>query len=237
MELTFNERRVLGVLIEKGFTTPEQYPLSLNSLTLGANQKSCRDPMTGLGEDVVLDTLDSLRSKGLVTLVRSTGSRVDRYRHTAGDAFTLSSKELALLAELFLRGPQTDGELRQRATRMIPFESLDEVRGLLDGLGAREESFVAHLGPPGRRRGVKYAHTFYEAGEPEAAATLEAQAGESGDATMEASTFAPPSAPLSAPQPPSGGGEIAELRRQIEDLDERLRKLEEQTRDAGPVTD
>ncbi len=160
VELTFAERRVLGVLIEKGFTTPDQYPLTLNGVVVGSNQKSCRDPVTSLDEKQVLETLDSLRKKGFAILVRTEGSRADRWKHRTGERLEIEPKDVAVLAELLLRGPQTDGEVRQRATRMVTMGELDEVIRILEGLAAREEPLVELLAPE-RRRGAKYAHTFY----------------------------------------------------------------------------
>ena len=161
LELSFAERRVLGALIEKGFTTPEQYPLSLNAVVVASNQKSCRDPVSSLDEEAALDSLDSLRKKGFATLVRMEGSRVDRWKHRFGETLGLNAKEVAVLAELLLRGPQTDGEIRSRAARMTPLPDLDEVARILESLVSRPEPLVERLGPPGRRRGVKYAHRFY----------------------------------------------------------------------------
>lgn len=161
LELSFAERRVLGALVEKGFTTPEQYPLSLNAVVIASNQKSCRDPLSSIDEEAALDSLESLRKKGLATLVRMEGSRVDRWKHRFGETLGLNPREVAILAELLLRGPQTDGEIRTRATRMTALPELDEVTRILDALGARPEPLVERLGPPGRRRGVKYAHRFY----------------------------------------------------------------------------
>ena len=168
MKLKFNERRVLGVLVEKGFTTPEQYPLTLNYLVTAANQKSCRNPVTGLDEEQVLQTLDDLRRNGLVVLVQPAGGRTDRWRHNVKEMLGLSGEECAVIAELLLRGPQTDGELRQNAKRMRPIESLDAVHGILESLGGREPPMVVRLGPEGRRRGVRFAHTFYDDDELEA---------------------------------------------------------------------
>jgi len=161
LELSFAERRVLGVLIEKGFTTPEQYPLSLNAVVVASNQKSCRDPIANLDEEAALDSLEALRKKGLATLVRMEGSRVDRWKHRFGETLGLGPREVAIIAELLLRGPQTDGEIRSRAGRMTPLPDLDEVTRILESLGARPEPLVERLGPPGRRRGVKFAHRFY----------------------------------------------------------------------------
>jgi uncharacterized protein YceH (UPF0502 family) len=217
MELNFNERRVLGVLVEKGFTTPEQYPLSLNALVNGCNQKSCRDPMTYLGEEDVVNTIDTLRVHGLATLVRAAGSRVDKYRHHMGDALELSSKERALVAELLLRGPQTDGELRQRAGRMVTFESLDQVRELLDSLLARETPVILRLGPADRRRGVKFAHNYYSESEKEAVLAAAAEEQASGGAAS--------AAPRAA-----RGAAVDELRAEIDALKGRVEQLEETLR-------
>ena len=165
MELDFVERRVLGVLIEKGYTTPEQYPLSLNYLVSACNQKSCRNPVTQLDEDEVMAALDRLRQHGLCLLVQTVGGRTDRWKHRASEAFETSAVETAVLAELLLRGAQTDGELRQNAKRMRPLKSVDEVHEVLAVLQSREPPLVVRLGPPGRRRGVRFAHTLYPAAE------------------------------------------------------------------------
>ena len=122
IQLNPAESRVLGVLIEKATTTPEQYPLSLNALTSGCNQKNNRDPVLTMTEDETFDALESLRAKQLSVRVDMAGSRVHRYKHTAGEALHARAGELAVLAELLLRGPQTIGELRGRASRMQPME-------------------------------------------------------------------------------------------------------------------
>ena len=131
MELTPDECRVLGTLIEKAMTTPAQYPLSLNSLVTGVNQKSNRDPVVEIDETRALLALDGLRRKGLARDVSFTGSRVEKFRHTAGEALSARGPELAVLAELLLRGPQTTGELRARASRMAAFDSIEAVDGTL----------------------------------------------------------------------------------------------------------
>lgn len=237
VELNFNERRVLGTLVEKGFTTPEQYPLSLNSVVVGCNQKSCREPMSYLDEEKALDALESLQSKGFSTLVRMAGSRVDRWKHRFGEALTLDGKELSILAELFLRGPQTEGELRQRASRMRPIETLEELEQLLESLQSRPDALVTRLGPPGRARGVKYAHTFYPASERPAAD--ETDEGDLQPPAQEARPQARAAAPVSPTGPAPGGEagagaggasaapeELASLRREVEHLKERVAELE-----------
>ena len=115
VSLNADESRVLGVLIEKSTTTPEQYPLSLNAIVNGSNQKNNRDPVRTMTEDQCFDALESLREKGMVVRVDTPGSRVHKYRHNAGDVLHARTGELAILAELLMRGPQTVGELRGRA--------------------------------------------------------------------------------------------------------------------------
>jgi uncharacterized protein YceH (UPF0502 family) len=150
-----DECRVLGTLIEKAMTTPGQYPLSLNSLVTGVNQKNNRDPVVEIDEDDAMRAIDGLRSKGFARDVSFTGSRVEKFRHTAGEALDARPPELALLAELLLRGPQTVGELRGRASRMQAFDSLEAVENVLQALAARTEPqfpLVRELPPvPGSR--------------------------------------------------------------------------------------
>src|SRR5256885_1232291 len=123
VELTPDEARVLGVLIEKAQTTPEQYPLSLNAIVNGANQKNNRDPVTAMTDDQAFDAVEGLRGKGLVVRIDQPGGRVHKYRHNAIDALHVRTGEAAILAELLLRGPQTLGELRGRAARGRRFGS------------------------------------------------------------------------------------------------------------------
>jgi uncharacterized protein len=152
------ERRVLGVLVEKQKTakTADAYPLTLNSLTTGCNQKSNRDPVLDLSDDEVEETLSSLQKKGLVN--RLTGGRVDKFRHLLYDVWTSDGRQLAVLAELLLRGPQTKGELRGRASRMAAIDTLDDLDEVLKPLA--ERGLVVYLGPPDRR-GALVTHGFH----------------------------------------------------------------------------
>ena len=147
--LDANERRVLGVLIEKGKTTPEQYPLSLNAVVTGCNQKSNRDPVMVLDEEAVSRALTSLRHCGAVAEVFGSG-KIPRYRHLAYDWLSAGKEELAIIGELLLRGEQSEGDLRGRASRMDPIPDLDSLRAHLDTLAAR--GLVVWLSPPGRGR-------------------------------------------------------------------------------------
>ena len=131
------EARVLGVLIEKAHTVPDSYPLSLNSLTLGCNQKTARDPVLNASEADVQGAADALRSLSLV--FESSGSRVTRYEHNLGRALGLPSQSVALLAVLMLRGPQTGSELRANSERLHRFADLSSVEAFLDELAERPD--------------------------------------------------------------------------------------------------
>ncbi|HEV2902974.1 MAG TPA: YceH family protein [Gaiellaceae bacterium] len=137
------ELRVLGCLIEKQRTTPDTYPLSLNSLRLACNQSTNRDPVVEYDEPTIRGALERLSRRGWVRLASGSGSRAVKYRHLLDDALGLSGAEQSLLAVLMLRGPQTPGELKQRTERMHHFESPPDVDVVLDGLIGRE--LVARL--------------------------------------------------------------------------------------------
>ncbi len=149
------EVRVLGCLIEKQRTTPDAYPLSLNSLRLACNQTTNRDPVVDYDESNVREALERLSRKGWVRLTSGRGSRAAKYRHLLDEAIGLSTAELSLLAILMLRGPQTPGELRQRTERLHGFASLDEMDGVLDGLV--ERALVARLPRAPGQKEVRFA--------------------------------------------------------------------------------
>ena len=138
MDVGTVELRVLGCLIEKQRTTPDQYPLSLNGLRLACNQSTNRDPVTDYDEQTIRDALMRLSNRGWVRLASGPGSRAVKYRHLANEALTLSDGELSLLAVLMLRGAQTPGELKQRTERLHRFESLADLEAILERLIARE---------------------------------------------------------------------------------------------------
>jgi len=163
MDILLNdiEVRVLGSLMEKSMTTPEYYPLSLNSLTNACNQKSNREPVVAFDETAVVRALDSLREKQLVVL--SASSRVPKYAEVFVDTRKLVKREAALLMMLLLRGPQTVGELRSRTERVYRFEDLTEVEATLDELS--ESGYVTKLPRMTGRKESRYAHLL--AGEVE----------------------------------------------------------------------
>lgn len=148
------DRRVLGVLVEKAKTTPDVYPMSLNALRAGCNQKSNRDPLMEVEEDDVQEALDRLRGLGVVAEVQG-GGRVPRYRHYMYEWLGVEKAELAVMTELLLRGSQTEGELRSRVARMEPIADLPALRAVLDALKAKR--LVISLSPEGRGHVITHA--------------------------------------------------------------------------------
>jgi hypothetical protein len=148
------EARVFGVLIEKALTTPDQYPLTINAATNAANQKSNRHPVLSLSESEVASALARLEKKYLARKVFPGNSRVEKYVHNGKDALGLDMPQLAVIAELLMRGPQTPGDIRARAGRMIAIESLDQLATILAPL--MERGFVQRLPPPPGSRAELY---------------------------------------------------------------------------------
>lgn len=163
------DRRVLGVLIEKGKTTPDQYPMSLSALVAGCNQKSNRYPQMELDQEDVLKALDRLRGLGVVAEVQA-GGRVPRYRHFAYEWLGVNKVELAVMAELLLRGSQTEGELRGRASRMEAIADVAALRPVLESL--KNKRLILSLTSLGR--GHVVTHNLYEPHELEKQRTLHA---------------------------------------------------------------
>jgi uncharacterized protein YceH (UPF0502 family) len=152
------EARVLGALLEKEITTPDYYPLSLNSLVNACNQKSNRDPVTNLDEDSVRHALRTLHDNSLVRSVSAADSRVTKYEHRLQEAFNFDRHEAALFCELLLRGPQTPGELRMRAERMHHFDDLSEAQSALQRLMNREPPLVKVLARQPGTKESRYIH-------------------------------------------------------------------------------
>ncbi len=174
MKLDATELRVLGCLIEKAMTTPEYYPMTLNALTNACNQKSNRDPVLNLSEADTQNALGRLISKHLVMDKTGIGGRVRKFGHrltgTLSQEMDFSAGELAILAELMLRGPQTAGELRSRAQRMHAFANLDEVLELLTQLHQRNGvSYVEELPREPGRRENRFRHLLGDDQAPESA--------------------------------------------------------------------
>ncbi|MCE9531719.1 MAG: YceH family protein [Planctomycetes bacterium] len=165
--LNFLERRILGVLVEKAKTTPDVYPMTMNSLVAGCNQKSNRDPLMNVDDTQLEEALEGLKEKGLV--VQVTGTRVDRWRQLLYEVLLVGKVELAVITELLLRGPQTEGELRGRASRMEPIEDIEELRNLLKPLAERK--LVVYLTRE-RSRGTVVTHGFHDPQELERLRTI-----------------------------------------------------------------
>jgi uncharacterized protein YceH (UPF0502 family) len=213
------ERRVLGVMVEKAKTTPDAYPLSLNALVTGCNQKSNRDPVMNLADHEVEDAAASAQKKGLV--IKVTGGRVERWRHNLYEAWRVGKVELAILGELLLRGPQTEGELRGRASRMEPIDDLETLREVLRPLAERR--LVVYLSPPGRR-GTVLTHGFHDPQELDRLRTHHETA------TEEILASPPPRESRPAAADATLREEVTALRAVVADLETRLGELSEQVR-------
>lgn len=208
------EVRVLGSLLEKDITTPEYYPMTLNALVNACNQKSNRDPVVNYDDDTVARTLEALRAKALVGTVTGGSNRVPKYSHRFSDRLNLGRRELALLCELMVRGPQTVGELRNRASRMYEFSDLDEVETCLRGLSEREPGFVVRLPHLPGTKEPRWAHLL--SGEP---------------AVPAPESFAMVAGAASGPQGDRIGDleiEVANLRAEIEQLKSQFQEFRRQ---------
>lgn len=157
-DLTAEEARVLGCLIEKEATTPDNYPLTLNALRNACSQSTSRDPVVSFADHDVERALASLRERGLTRTVHSTSNRAAKYRHIVPEALHLEPGETALISILMLRGPQTLGELKSRSERQHQFESTDEVAGVLAGMAARSEPLVLQLGRRPGQKDARWVH-------------------------------------------------------------------------------
>ena len=201
------EARVLGALIEKDLTTPEYYPLSLNALVNACNQKSNRDPMMSLDETAVSDALRSLDEEGLAGRADGMVNRVTKFEHRLQEAFNFDRREIAILCELLLRGPQTPGELRSRAERMHRFDDLGQVQSTLQRLAEREPPMVKILPRTPGTKEARYAHLL------------------SGDVHIQVTDTAPEAA---ATHRIGDGERIARLEDQVAGLQSDIEELKQQ---------
>jgi uncharacterized protein YceH (UPF0502 family) len=205
--LTDIETRVLGSLVEKQVTTPEYYPLTLNSLTVACNQKNNRHPVTSYTEDQVAQALETLREKNLAYVFYGSTSRVPKYKHVMPEVMSLNQAELALMCVLMLRGAQTPGELRGTAARFHDFTGLDEVEQTLNGLISRDEPMVVRLPRQPGQKEVRFAHLL------------------SGDIDVEA--FAETERAASVPTR-SSGEQFEKLEQKVDALTAEVEKLKQQ---------
>ncbi len=207
-ELTAPEQRVLGCLIEKRWTTPDQYPLSLNALRLACNQSTNRDPVTHYDEETIRAAAQRLSRYGIARLASGHGSRATKYRHLAEEALGLDREQLAVLAVLLLRGPQTPGELKSRAERMARFGSLELVEHALEVL--IERNYAVRLARRPGQKEERYAHQLGGPGQEDASVTEHRAPGASATEAV-------------APAPASGDGNLAARIAQLETEVESLR--------------
>jgi uncharacterized protein len=207
-----NEARILGVLVEKELTTPDQYPLSLNATTAGCNQKSNRSPVLNLSETEVQMQLDKLVVAGLVGRVHPASSRVERFRHNFREHYELDSTKAAILAELMMRGPQSRGDLRTRVNRMSSVENLELLAANLDPLIKR--GLVRRIPPAAGSRAERFAQCLAPDAHP-----LEAtpQADMAAGTTARAPRSTPPDDAVAMLEK-----RVTRLERQLADLAEKL---------------
>jgi len=222
VSLDAGEARVIGVLLEKETTTPDQYPLSVNALAAGCNQKTNRDPVLNLDESSVQSIVDGLARRHLVLERSGFGSRVPKYKQLFCDtefgSLQFTSAERAVVTELLLRGPQTPGELRAHGHRLHPFGSLEEVQSALDGLASRtERPLVVRLPRAPGAREARWSHLL---GDDAEAVTAAAMAGE----TLPAGGAGGPAAGL--PSADEARTLLAALETRLAQLEARVTALE-----------
>ena len=218
--LSRNERRVVGVLVEKAKTTPDAYPMTLNALTTGCNQKNNRYPLTSLTAEQVEETLEDLKKSGAVTEVQSAG-RTAKFRHNMYSWLGVDKVELAVMGELLLRGEQTLGELRTRASRMEPIADVAELRPIVKGL--IEKRLMQALTPEGR--GQVVSHNLYMPEEHDKLARrVESMAGQDAGGEAESNSTSRSSSSASAS---AGNRQLAELQEQVSELRQELGELRE----------
>lgn len=161
-KLSSEEIRVLGSLMEKSRTTPDYYPMTINSLTAACNQKSARKPVVQYDDDTVMRTLDTLKKKGLISTATGGSSRAIKYKHNFAIVFPVVPAEIALICLLFLRGPQTPGELNTNSGRLYEFESLDDLQETLEKLSTGDVPYLTQLPRRAGQKETRYMHLLGE---------------------------------------------------------------------------
>ncbi|MDQ0639042.1 uncharacterized protein YceH (UPF0502 family) [Pedobacter sp. W3I1] len=164
-DLSAEEQRVLGALIEKSRTTPDYYPMTLNSLTAACNQKSSRNPVVNYDEETITLTLNQLKIKGLISTATGGSSRATKYKHNLAIVYPLLPSELAIICLLLLRGPLTPGEINSNSGRLYEFESIEEVLEQLQKLSDEEPAFVKQLARKAGQKEARFVHLLGEQAE------------------------------------------------------------------------
>ena len=212
--LDATELRVLGVLVEKSLATPDSYPLTLNALRAGCNQSSSRDPVLDLSEREVSQAIERLKRRRIVGTASGAGHRVAKFRHAMAETLDLSRRELAVLAVLMLRGPQTPGEIRSRVGRMADLADVAEAEEVVWMLGERDSPLVAELPREPGRSASRWAHTL------------------AGDVAPAPSDRQPESEVPGSP-PATLADRVARLEEEVATLREELTGLRERLGDSG----
>lgn len=201
--LNAEELRVLGSLMEKSKTTPEYYPMTLNGLQTACNQKTSRKPVVSYDEATIIQVIDSLRKRGLVSTVVGGGSRVTKYKHNLAIQFPLLPQDLAVLCLMLLRGPLTPGEINSNAGRLFDFESIEEVQEVLNRLQESEPSYVKQLAKRPGQKEVRFIHLLGEINEEDYENQMPHQES-------------------------NASGKVQELEARVQTLEEQLAKLREE---------
>ena len=223
MILSEIETRVLGSLIEKDITTPDYYPLSLNALVNACNQKNNRDPVMTLDESAVRDALASLQEKRMAGPASGADSRVTKFEHRLQEVFNFDRREIAVVCVLFLRGPQTPGELRSRTDRMYHFEALDDIVSTLERLAQRQPPLAAILPRQPGTKESRYTHLF--SGEPPELGVARGASVGAGDPPAHFSTSSVSSATQRITYLEE---EVASLRRELAEMQQQLSAFRKQ---------
>lgn len=199
--LSAEELRVLGSLLEKSKTTPEYYPMTLNGLVAACNQKTSRKPVVSYDENTIIEALDTLRKRGLVSTAIGGGSRVTKYKHNLAIQYPLIPQDLAVLCLLILRGPLTPGEINSNSGRLFDFESIEEVQEVITRLIENEPPFVKQLAKRPGQKEVRFIHLLGEINEAD---------------------YDTPASDVQQ------GGRVQELETRVETLEQELSKLREE---------
>lgn len=203
-DLSAEEQRVLGALIEKSRSTPDYYPMTLNSLTAACNQKSSRNPVVNYDEETITLTLNQLKIKGLISTATGGSSRATKYKHNLAIVYPLLPSELAIICLLLLRGPLTPGEINSNSGRLYEFESIEEVLAQLQKLSDEEPAFVKQLVKKAGQKEARFVHLL----------------GEQAEITVETETFTAPQIDTTALE-----NRIEKLELEVEELKELVNLL------------
>lgn len=221
--LSRKQRRVLGVLLEKAFTTPDQYPMTLKAVTTGCNQKNNRDPVSNYDEDAVAQTLEELREIGFVGVLHTESGRTERYRHYLRHRTKLTEPQLAIMTELLLRGKQQLGELRTRASRMVAIDTQEQLRMELQSL--QQQGLVRSNGPLDRR-GIEVDHNAYPPGENHEALGAYQEEGPPASGSSAVAAGVPASPPdLRSNAAAADDSRVTALQTQVQTLQDEVREL------------